>query len=153
MPGWDGWIMRWLSSMLSNAFWVRSQPGTDIFVVLFVYCSVLLVAPPCYQEYSYIHVKEFTVWIVFSPLLYECIDHCYWFHCIAVWLQLHVSLVHISACSFAVSQTSDLAYLVGYVLYLLLLFIIILSYYLIYYSLMKLSNLCLKFISASNCIN
>ena len=31
------------------------------------------------------------------------------------WLQLHVSLVHVSACSFAVSQASDLALLVGYV--------------------------------------
>ena len=33
----------------------------------------------------------------------------------AVWLQLHASLVHVSACSSAVSQASDLALLVGYV--------------------------------------
>ena len=32
-----------------------------------------------------------------------------------LWLQLHVSLVYVSACSFAVSQASDLALLVGYV--------------------------------------
>ena len=57
-------------------------------------------------------------WIVYLcslPLLYVCIDHRHWFHWTAVWLQLHVSLVHISACSFAVSQASDLALLVGYV--------------------------------------
>ena len=44
-----------------------------------------------------------------------CIDHRHWFHWTAVWLQLHVSLVHVSACSFAVSQASYLALLVGYV--------------------------------------
>ena len=33
----------------------------------------------------------------------------------STWLQLHASLVHVSACSFAVSQASDLALLVGYV--------------------------------------
>ena len=40
---------------------------------------------------------------------------CHWFHWTAVSLQLHVSLVHVSACSFAVSQAGDLELLVGYV--------------------------------------
>ena len=39
----------------------------------------------------------------------------YWFHWTAVWQQLHVSIVHVNACSFALSQASDLALLVGYV--------------------------------------
>ena len=42
------------------------------------------------------------------PLLYIFIDHRHWFHWTAVRLQLHASLVHVSACSFAVSQASDL---------------------------------------------
>ena len=50
-----------------------------------------------------------TCYIFVSPF------HRHWFHWTAVWLQLHVSLVHVSACSFAVSQASDLALLVGYV--------------------------------------
>ena len=59
---------------------------------------------------------ELTVWIVFPTVarrMYR--DHCHWFHWTAVWLQLHVSLVHVSSCSFAVSQASDLTLLVGYV--------------------------------------
>ena len=44
-----------------------------------------------------------------------CIDHHHWFPETAVWLQLHASLVHVSACSFAVSQASDLGLLVEYV--------------------------------------
>ena len=48
-------------------------------------------------------------------MLYLCIDHCHWVHWTAVWLQLHVSLVHVSTCSFVVSQASDLALLVWYV--------------------------------------
>ena len=43
---------------------------------------------------------------------YVRIDHRHWFHWTAVWLQLHVSLVHVSACSFTVSQTSDLVLVV-----------------------------------------
>ena len=62
---------------------------------------------------------ELTVWIVFPTVAIHMytIDHRHWFHWTAVWLQLHVSLVHVSACSFAVSQASDLALLVGYVAY------------------------------------
>ena len=54
--------------------------------------------------------------LLFTMVIYMvCIDHRHWSHWTAVWLQLHVSLVHVSACSFAVSQASDLALLVGYV--------------------------------------
>ena len=64
------------------------------------------------------YMGELTVWIVFPTIaIYVCIDHRHWFHWTAVWLQLHVSLVHGSACSFAASQASDLTLLVGYVAY------------------------------------
>ena len=57
-------LKRWHSSMLTNALQVRSQPGTDYFV-LSVCCFVWLLVSLCYQEYSYIHMGELTVWIVF----------------------------------------------------------------------------------------
>ena len=86
----DG-LMLWLSSMLTNALYVRSQPGTDYFV-LSVCCCACFLALLCYQEYSYIYMGELTVWIVFPTFVIRMIDHCHW---IAVWLQLHVhSLCH-----------------------------------------------------------
>ena len=106
-------LRSWLGSMLTNALQVRFQPGSDNFV-LCVCCCVWFLASLCYQGYSYIHVEELTVWIVFptvaihvyksSPLV--PMDSC-----------LTAAACLSSACSFAVSQASDLALLVGYVAY------------------------------------
>ena len=57
MSGWISGRMRWVSSMLTNALQVRSQPGTDYFV-LSVCCFVWFLASLCYQEYSYIHMGK-----------------------------------------------------------------------------------------------
>ena len=57
-----GELMRRLSSVLTNALRVRSQPGTDYFV-LSVCCCVRFLASLCYQEYScmYSYMLELTV--------------------------------------------------------------------------------------------
>ena len=65
MPGWHSVLMRWLSSMLTNALYVRSQPGTDYFVMSLC-CCVWLLASLCYQEYSC--MGELSVWIVFPTV-------------------------------------------------------------------------------------
>ena len=67
MPGWHRGLECWLSSMLTNALWVRSQPGTVNFV-LSVCCCAWLIASLRYQEYSCIHMGELTVWIVFPSV-------------------------------------------------------------------------------------
>ena len=67
MPGRHGGIMRWLSSMLTNVLQVRSQPGTDNFV-LSVCCCVRFQTSLRYHEHSYSY-GELTVWIVFPVIL------------------------------------------------------------------------------------
>ena len=51
MPCWHSGLVSWLSSMLTNALYVRSQPGT-VYFVLSVCCCVWLLASLCYQQYS-----------------------------------------------------------------------------------------------------
>ena len=54
MPGWHSGLECWLGSMLSNALYVRSQPGMDYFV-LSVCCCVRFLALLCYQKYSCVY--------------------------------------------------------------------------------------------------
>ena len=49
MPGWHSGLY-----MLTNALQVRSQPGTDLFV-LSVSCCEQFLASLCYQEYSCVY--------------------------------------------------------------------------------------------------
>ena len=94
--GWHGGLMQWCI--------VGSIPTRDgqLCVVCMLLCTVpSLAVLPGVLIYLY---GELAVWISSLPLLWVCIDHRHWFHWTAVWLQLHVSLVYVSACSFAVSQ-------------------------------------------------
>ena len=52
MLGHHGGLMRWLSSMLTNALYFRSQAGKEKFV-LSVCCCVRFLALLCNQEHSY----------------------------------------------------------------------------------------------------
>ena len=54
MSCWHGGIMHWLSSMLTNVLQVRSQPGTNIFVLPVCYC-VLFLASLNYQEHAHLY--------------------------------------------------------------------------------------------------
>ena len=67
MPGWHRRLMRWRSSMLVNAIYLRSHPRTDFFV-LCACCCVRFLASLCYQEYLCIHTGELIVWILFPTI-------------------------------------------------------------------------------------
>ena len=71
-----------------------------------------------YQEHSYTYEGVNCLFenCKLSIRLFSNVVVCiyrHWFHWTAVWLQLHVSLVQVSACPFGMSQASDLAFLVG----------------------------------------
>ena len=81
LPDWHGGLIRWLSSMLTNALYVRSQPGTDNFVLSvccrmrFLVCNVTSI--------THIRTGELTV-IIPTQLLYGSIyHHCasFIYHC------------------------------------------------------------------------
>ena len=64
------------------------------------------------------YMGELTVWIVFPTVAVRMYRSSPWVpldSCLTAAACLSESLVHVSACSFAVSQASDLALLVGYV--------------------------------------
>ena len=112
-PGWHGGLMHSFSRMMTICI-AGLIPTRD--------CAVpsqgLCVVPSflCVTRNTRILMGELTVWIVFSTVairMYRSSPLVPLGSCLtaAVWLQLHASLVHVSACLFAVSQASDLALL------------------------------------------
>ena len=110
----DEWIHMWILNEETKRknFWFAPLQGRTTLCCLYVvvYGSYLR----CATRSTHVCIIHGGVNCL-NSVPYRCYTYRHWFHWTAVWLQLHVSLVHVSACSFAVSQASDLALLVGYV--------------------------------------
>ena len=87
-----------------------STTVTNIYRYVINYFVIIESKLIIFQEQFQIRVLTvITIWIK------EFKTEVKWIKWTDVWLELHVSLVHVSACSFAVSQASDLPLLFGYV--------------------------------------
>ena len=101
MPGWHSGLMSWLIHC-------RFAPNQGRTTLCCLYVAVYASWLRCVTRSTHVCIIHGGVNCL-NSVPYRC------FQWTAVWLQLHASLVHVSACSFAVSQESELALLVGYV--------------------------------------